>query len=41
MVGIRSAPEIRGLRVSPNVYSTPAELDRLVAALKGARGKAS
>lgn len=33
MVGIRSAPEIRGLRVSPNVYSTPAELDRFVEAL--------
>lgn len=27
------APEIRGLRVSPNVYTSPAELDRLVAAL--------
>lgn len=33
MVGIRSAPRIRGLRVSPNVYTTPAELDRFVAAL--------
>lgn len=33
MVDIRSAPGIRGLRVSPNVYTTPAELDRFVAAL--------
>ncbi|HYD54045.1 MAG TPA: aminotransferase class V-fold PLP-dependent enzyme [Gemmatimonadaceae bacterium] len=33
MVDIRSAPEIRGLRVSPNVYTTPAEIDRFVAAL--------
>lgn len=33
MTGIRSAPEIRGIRVSPNVYSTPAELDRFVRAL--------
>ena len=31
------APEIRGVRVSPNVYTTPAELDRLVAALASAR----
>lgn len=29
----RSAPEIRGIRVSPNVYTTPAELDRFVRAL--------
>ena len=28
------APEIRGLRITPNVYTTPAELDRLVAALR-------
>ncbi len=27
------APEIRGLRISPNVYTTPAELDRFVEAL--------
>ena len=27
------APEIRGLRVSPNVYTTPEELDRFVAAM--------
>lgn len=33
MTGIRSAPEIRRIRVSPNVYSTPAELDRFVPAL--------
>ena len=26
-------PAIRGIRVSPNVYTTPAELDRFVAAL--------
>ena len=26
--------QIRGLRVSPNVYSTPGELDRLVAGLR-------
>jgi selenocysteine lyase/cysteine desulfurase len=31
--GNARAPEIRGVRVSPNVYTTPAELDRLVAAL--------
>jgi selenocysteine lyase/cysteine desulfurase len=30
----KRAPEIRGLRITPNVYTTPAELDRLVAALK-------
>ena len=35
MAGDRRTPEIRGLRITPNVYSTPAELDRLVAALKG------
>ncbi len=34
MAGNRRAPEIRGLRITPNVYTTPAELDRLVAALK-------
>jgi selenocysteine lyase/cysteine desulfurase len=27
------APHIRGLRVSPNVYTTPAELSRFVDAL--------
>jgi selenocysteine lyase/cysteine desulfurase len=36
MVGNARAPEIRGLRVSPNVYTTPAELDRFVAALLAA-----
>ena len=36
MVGNARAPEIRGLRVSPNVYTTPAELDRFVAALVAA-----
>lgn len=36
MTDIRSAPGIRGLRVSPNVYTTPAELDRCVAALVAA-----
>ncbi|HMG32727.1 MAG TPA: aminotransferase class V-fold PLP-dependent enzyme [Blastocatellia bacterium] len=34
MAGNKRAPEIRGLRITPNVYTTPAELDRLVAALK-------
>ena len=34
MTGSRRAPEIRGLRITPNVYTTPTELDRLVAALK-------
>ena len=33
MVGNARAPEIRGIRVSPNVYTTPAELDRFVQAL--------
>lgn len=28
-------PEIQGLRITPNVYTTPAELDRLIAGLKG------
>jgi isopenicillin-N epimerase len=31
-------PEIRGIRVSPNVYTAPAELDRLVAALVALAG---
>ena len=34
MAGNKRAPEIRGLRITPNVYTTPAELDRLVGALK-------
>lgn len=34
MAGNQRAPEIRGLRITPNVYTTPAELDRLVASLK-------
>ncbi len=34
MAGNHRAPEISGLRITPNVYTTPAELDRLVAALK-------
>ncbi len=33
MTNNQRAPEIRGLRVSPNVYSSPAELDRFVIAL--------
>jgi selenocysteine lyase/cysteine desulfurase len=33
MSGNARAPGIRSLRVSPNVYTTPAELDRFVAAL--------
>ena len=36
MGGSARAPEIRGLRVTPNVYTTPAELDRFVAALRSA-----
>jgi selenocysteine lyase/cysteine desulfurase len=28
------APEIRGLRITPNVYTTLAELDRLISALR-------
>lgn len=36
MSGNRRAPEVRGIRVSPNVYTTPSELDRLVAALRTA-----
>ena len=36
MDGNKRAPEIRGLRITPNVYTTPAELDRLVAALQKA-----
>ncbi len=34
MAGNARAPEIRGVRVSPNVFTTPAELDRLVKALR-------
>ncbi len=34
MRGLGRAPEIDGLRVTPNVYTTPAELDRLVAAIR-------
>ncbi len=33
MTGIRSAPEVRGLRVSPIIYTTPTELDRFVETL--------
>jgi selenocysteine lyase/cysteine desulfurase len=33
MSGNARAPGIRGMRVSPNVYTTPAELDRFVTAL--------
>ncbi len=29
------APEVQGLRITPNVYTTFAELDRLIAGLKG------
>ena len=36
MVGNARAPHVRGLRVSPNVYTTPAELDRFVDALAAA-----
>ncbi|HSB09453.1 MAG TPA: aminotransferase class V-fold PLP-dependent enzyme [Blastocatellia bacterium] len=34
MSGNKRAPEVRGLRITPNVYTTLAELDRLVASLK-------
>ena len=40
MSGAR-APEIRGIRVTPNVYTTPAELDRFVAALAAASKEVS
>lgn len=33
MAGNTRAPEIRGIRVTPNVFTTPAELDRFVTAL--------
>ncbi len=33
MGGLGRTPEIRGIRVSPNVYTSPAQLDRFVAAL--------
>lgn len=36
MSGNARTPEIRGVRVSPNVFTTPAELDRLVRALAAA-----
>ena len=36
MAGNARAPGIRGVRVSPNVYTTPAELDRFVDAPTGA-----
>ncbi len=36
MGGSPRSPEIRGLRVTPHVYTTPAELDRFVAALEAA-----
>lgn len=34
MAGNSRAPEIRGLRITPNVYTSPSELDRLVAAMQ-------
>ncbi len=34
MTGEKRAPEINGMRVSPNVYTTPAELERFVKALR-------
>jgi selenocysteine lyase/cysteine desulfurase len=34
MGGNARTPEIRGVRVTPNVYTAPADLDRLVAALE-------
>lgn len=38
MAGNARAPEIRCLRISPNVYTTPVELDRLIAALLSSTG---
>jgi selenocysteine lyase/cysteine desulfurase len=38
MTGNSRATEIRGLRVSPNVYTSLGELDRFVAAVKSAAG---
>lgn len=40
MSGNPRTPEILGIRVSPNVYTTPAELDRLVNALVTVAGEA-
>ena len=34
MADNKRAPEIRGLRITPNVYTTPAELDLMVTSLK-------
>ena len=36
MADIRSDPRIKGIRVSPNVYTSPAEIRRLTVALKAA-----
>jgi selenocysteine lyase/cysteine desulfurase len=36
MTGIRSDPRIKGIRVSPNVYTSPAQIRRFVVALKAA-----
>jgi selenocysteine lyase/cysteine desulfurase len=36
MTGIRSDPRIRGIRVSPNVYTSAAEVRRFATALKAA-----
>jgi hypothetical protein len=36
MTGNARAPEIRGIRVTPNVFTTLAELDRFVVGLKAA-----
>jgi selenocysteine lyase/cysteine desulfurase len=34
MTDIRSDPRIKGIRVSPNVYTSPAEIRRFAIALK-------
>ena len=42
MTGIRSDPRIKGIRVSPNVYTSAVDIRRFAAALKAAtRGTAS
>ena len=39
MAGDPRSPEVRGLRVTPNVFTTPAALVRFVTALKAAAGR--
>ena len=35
MMGGKRLPQLSGIRVTPNVYTTTAELDRFISALKG------